>query len=256
MKKTKGSIEEKWQKKLKDIEYTCQRKLKRKIEDTEAKKKAEGEYEIEKFKRKLSIYYNKKKLEYDRKCKNEIRVLEGKEKREYKSRKKFNKLEFALALLQENSKLRDTNRDGFGYCCSCGKWIDWSHLQGGHRYSRWVKNICLDYRNVNAQCRTCNFTTWPRWDVKAKEATNMQYDAYLNHKYWAWTAEALSEKYLAYFKNVGGTNWDYWQIISLDKFITQEVEYNEELWATKSFYKPWKRWRELREKQLAEEKSE
>lgn len=42
---------------------------------------------------------------------NEIRQMQGKEPKEYKTKSKLNPLNFALALAQENARLRDTNEN-------------------------------------------------------------------------------------------------------------------------------------------------
>ena len=56
----------------------------------------------------------KKRLEYDRKCKNEIRKNQGKEQRQYKEKtiSRNKKLQIALKLAQENARLRDTDKNG------------------------------------------------------------------------------------------------------------------------------------------------
>lgn len=249
MKKTKESIIAKWDKKLRDVELKEQIKLKNKKAELLQKCVSESKKLFEKCERKSKAYINKKSQEYDRKCKNEIRKLEWKEEKVYKKKeKKFNKLEFALSLVQENSKLRDSDENGVWICISCNRITNWSDFQGGHRYSRGVKWICLDFRNINGQCRSCNFATWPRGNPEVKDKTNAIYDVNLDKKYWEWTAEALHAAYVSYFHNVWGTNWDYWQHKDLDKFIEAEIEWNERLWEAKKFYKPWKKWRELREK--------
>lgn len=60
-------------------------------------------------------YLNKKRQEYDRKCKNEIRALEGKKERVYKVKDltRNQKLQLALSIAQENAKLEGTNEDGW-----------------------------------------------------------------------------------------------------------------------------------------------
>ena len=71
------------------------------------------DYRVQRLEKRKVAYLNKKELEYKRKCENEIRQLQGKPKREYKAKKwtRNKKLQFALSLAQENSKLRDTNKD-------------------------------------------------------------------------------------------------------------------------------------------------
>lgn len=126
MKKTKEQIQLKWDKKLKDVEFGCKIKHDRKKRELLAKAESNYKRELEKYDRKLSAYINKKRTEYDRRCKNEIRVLEGKEERVYKSTAKpLNVVTFALELAQENSRLRDSDADGRGFCISCDKLKEW-----------------------------------------------------------------------------------------------------------------------------------
>ena len=61
--------------------------------------------------KKEQAYIKKKELEYKRKMLNEIRQMQGKEPKEYKTKSKLNPLNFALALAQENARLRDTNEN-------------------------------------------------------------------------------------------------------------------------------------------------
>lgn len=109
MKKTKESIIKKREKKKSDLEKIEQLKLNKK--NIEYREKADTEYHrlLDKAQRKARSYLSKKFLEYDRKCKNEIRKLEWKSEKVYKKKKKLNLVEFAMQIMQENSKLRDTD---------------------------------------------------------------------------------------------------------------------------------------------------
>lgn len=90
----------------------------RKIEEIKIKLHEEKELEIERkvdqLQKKERAYLNKKRLEYDRKCKNEIRKNQGKEQRQYKEKtiSRNKKLQIALKLAQENARLRDTDKNG------------------------------------------------------------------------------------------------------------------------------------------------
>ena len=225
--------------------------------------KCKSEYEkwMLKFERKSKAYLNKKFLEYDRKCKNEIRKLEWKEEVVYKEKKKpFNLVQFAAELMQENARLRDTNEEGMWYCISSDTLHDWGHLEWGHRYSRMVRNIMLCIWNINAQCKSCNFTTWPRWDKGACERTNALYDINLAKKYSQGVVNQLREWSEAYFKKDYDENWVIGtQIIKKDAvesylkktYIPELIEENERRWAGKNFYKPKRKWREVWNKFLS-----
>ena len=201
----------------------------------------------------MNAYINKKKLEYDRKCKNEIRKLEWKPERVYKKKKKsLNLVEFAMELMQENAKLRDTDISGNGICISCGKLKTRKELAWGHRYSRRIKNICLCVTNINAQCHWCNFTTWPRGDKIASDRVNAKYDENLDIKYWKWTNTQLRLTKESYFKNDYDGNW----VLGtknikptdkdIEKYIESLIEENELRWKWKDFYSPSKKRRKIR----------
>ena len=238
MKLNKEQIIAKWEKMYKEVQVKEAIKLRMRTNTIREKEKAEAERLISKATRKTDTYLKKKKLEYDRKCKNEIRKLEWKEERVYKKKvKKFSELQFMLELQQENSKLRDTDSEWRGFCISCNKLKERSELAWGHRYSRSIRNICLLPENINAQCHMCNWTTWPRWDVIAKEQTNRTYDENLDKKYGKWTSRKLRELKEAYFQNPNGTTYG----LPIEDMIKE----NEERWRSKSFYRPKKNWRKV-----------
>lgn len=180
----------------------------------------------------------KKEEMYIRKMNNEIRVLEWKPKRVYKTdNPKLNPREFAMEIAQENSKLRDTDKDGNGRCISCNTFCSWWWLAGWHRYSRRFQNICIHEHNINAQCHTCNYTTWPRGDTVAKTRVNCMYDENLDKKYGEWTATNLNKLVKDWFK------WEY-EKYDWDYEIPRLIELNEKLRKEKSFYAPKQKWRE------------
>jgi hypothetical protein len=62
----------------------------------------------------------------------------------------------AATLFQLYVRLRDTNSDGFGNCCSCGKWVFYNQADGGHFVSRSRLSTLFEERNVHIQCKQCN----------------------------------------------------------------------------------------------------
>ena len=245
-KKTKDTIIKKYELLVQDLEYKVRCKIQNQRRILLNKSAIEVDRKIEKYVRKQNAYLNRKKTEYDRKCKNEIRKLEGKEERVYKKKeKKVNVRQFVMELMQENAKLRDTDRSWNGFCVSCDLFKERWQLAWGHRYSRRVKNICTLPENINAQCHTCNFTTWPRWDFVSKEKVNRKYDENLDKRWWEWTSTRLRELNDAYFKNVNGTTYG---LITSDELIEDAIKENELRWKEKDFYRPKKKWREIRNK--------
>lgn len=225
----------------------------KKVWEAERKGQALTDRLVNKYERKMNAYINKKKLEYDRKCKNEIRKLEWKPEREYKKKKKtLNLVEFAMELMQENAKLRDTDISWNWICISCNKLKTRKELAWGHRYSRRIKNICLCLTNINAQCHWCNFTTWPRGDKIASDRVNAKYDENLDIKYWKWTNTQLRLTKESYFKNDYDGNW----VLGtknikptdkdIEKYIESLIEENELRWKWKDFYSQSKKRRKIR----------
>ena len=79
--KNREDIERKYRKLAQELDYSCKVKLWNKIKEIYRKQKLVTDKEIAKWTRKIESYKSKKIKEYDRKCKNEIRKLEGKEER-------------------------------------------------------------------------------------------------------------------------------------------------------------------------------
>lgn len=160
---TQEQIEQRWRYKLDQIEKNKQRETERKIKEREEKLHEKTQLEIARKKqqiiRKERAYINKKKSEYARKCKNEIRKLQGKPEKQYKLKplSRNQKLQFALAIAQENARLRDSDKDGNAYCISCDRLVSRKEHAGGHGHSRTIQGVCLRESNINAQCHTCNY---------------------------------------------------------------------------------------------------
>lgn len=237
--KSKESIKLKWEKKL--VEMRKKAELKYSVLLSNRKKQIEKNwaYEIEKNERKKRAYINKKEWEYKRKMLNEIREMENKPKRVYKSDwPNIKPLQFALELAQENARLRDTDENWNWPCISHATRVifPWWGLAGGHRFSRKFTTLCLEPENINAQCHECNNITWPLWNVKLKALTNEKYDENLEKKFGEWTVAKL-KKMVSDF-----THWTA-KAYDLKKKIPELIEENERLWKTKNFYKPKRNWR-------------
>ena len=55
-------------------------------------------------------------------------------------------------------RLLETDENGYGYCCSCGKSLCWSQCQGGHFHpkGRNYNAAAFEEENVHVQCSGCN----------------------------------------------------------------------------------------------------
>ena len=245
MKKTKESIIAKWKKVYEAAYAKAMWERKTKVEQEKERNQNNLDRKIAKIDRKILARLKKKELDCDRKCKNEIRKLEWKPERVYKKKKKsLNLVEFAMEIMQENAKLRDTDISGNWICISCGKLKTRKELAWGHRYSRRIKNICLCTRNINLQCNWCNRTTWPRGDKIASERVNRKYNENLARKYWQGAVDALKEHYEAYFKKDYDENWVIgYKLIKkakVDSYLEEEyipelIKENELRWTGKDF---------------------
>jgi len=253
---TEEQIKRKREIKTREMKAKKTIEINKKIETLRIKIHEQTELEIERQKdkreRKLNAYINRKRLEYDRKCKNEIRKLQGKEERSYKqpqiSRSK--KLQIALKISQENSRLRDTNADGYWYCISCQRWCSWEELAGGHEFSRTIGWVCLRESNINAQCHFCNDAMWPRWNPSLKKKTEMAYERNNRKKRWDPEIDMLIDYMQKSVQNPKkyAPSGDY-----ISDIIPELIRRNEELWKKKSpefraTHKPYKNWRKIYEK--------
>ena len=76
MKKTKELIEKKWEQKFKAMKDKAEFNLKIRQQDYKAKAEVDIDKKLERFRKKTASYLARKKIEYDRKCANEIRQSE------------------------------------------------------------------------------------------------------------------------------------------------------------------------------------
>lgn len=237
--KTKESIQLKWDKKFKELEIKADYKYSILFKNKVAKANKSLEYEKEKLEKKKRSYLKKKEEEYKRKCLNEIRVMEWKPKREYKTEwPKIKPIQFAMELAQENSRLRDSDENWSGRCISCGRLCTWGEHAWWHRYSRKFQKICLEEENINLQCHNCNLITGPLWNPELKLKTNAEYDRRMDLKFWEGTSAKLAKKLHVSLS-------PKWKKYDLKKIMPKLIEKNEKLWATKNFYAPRRKWRAI-----------
>lgn len=238
--KTKYTITKKWEKKIEDMKKKADIKYTIILQNEKRKWEQNYEYFVIKVDKKKASYIKKKEEEYLRKMRNEIREMEWKPKKVYKTdAPKIKPIQFAMDIAQENARLRDTDADWNWYCISCNKYCSWWELAWWHRHSRRFTNMCLERENINAQCHTCNYTTWPRWDTVAKARVNQIYDENLDKKFWEWTANKLSELQKEWFKSTKNEYDLYMEIPRL-------IEENAELWKSKNFHAPKRNWYKTR----------
>ena len=66
------------------------------------------------------------------------------------------KIETADSNFSKYIRLRDTDENGYGKCCSCGKIVHYKDADAGHFINRKHKSVRFSEQNVNLQCRACN----------------------------------------------------------------------------------------------------
>lgn len=59
-------------------------------------------------------------------------------------------------LFQLYVRLRDSDCEGYGNCCSCGKNVHYKQADGGHFISRGYLCTLFNEKNVHLQCKRCN----------------------------------------------------------------------------------------------------
>ena len=59
-------------------------------------------------------------------------------------------------IFSEFIRLRDSDKNGYGKCITCGKIIFWKDGDAGHAINRAHMSTRFDEMNVHLQCRYCN----------------------------------------------------------------------------------------------------
>ena len=79
-------------------------------------------------------------------------------------------------------RVRDANRMGYICCISCGKLVFWTKCDAGHFIKRQHKSLRFSEKNVNGQCRECNWL---------KQGNDIEYAKGLERKYGPGIIEHL-----------------------------------------------------------------
>lgn len=82
-------------------------------------------------------------------------------------------------------RLRDSNKDGYCRCISCGTIVFWKEIQNGHYVNRGHMGTRFDEKNCNAQCIRCNMFD---------EGNNIGYTRGLINKYGIRVISELEAK--------------------------------------------------------------
>ena len=112
------------------------------------------------------------------------------------------------------------------------------------------QSICLHKANINAQCHSCNWTTWPSGGILEAEKINAEYDKNIIKKRGE---DKFLELQMMKQEELSNPVAYKWTEIKLDELIPDLITENKRLWETKNFYKPKKNWRGIYEKELKKE---
>ncbi len=92
------------------------------------------------------------------------------------------KLSTADSWFSKFIRLRDSDSHGILLCISCGEPIFWKKADAGHFIKRQHKATRFNEKNVNGQCRNCNWL---------KQGNDINYAKGLGKKYGPGTVEQL-----------------------------------------------------------------
>lgn len=158
------------------------------------KDKAQQKYErtLEKYLKDQNRRFEKLKRQIE--WKKPLKRLE-KKKDEIKPLKK--KL---YELVQKYARLRDSDKHWWGRCISCWKRVRRDKADGGHYISRTNMSTAFDEKNINLQCKGCNWMLW--WNlieyrknlIKKIGEPEVRRLEYLKHKTKRRTKKELEEK--------------------------------------------------------------
>lgn len=79
-------------------------------------------------------------------------------------------------------RLRDADKDGIIRCISCGAPVFWKKADAGHFIKRQHKALRFNEKNVNGQCKKCNWL---------EQGNDIGYAKGLDKKYGPGTADQL-----------------------------------------------------------------
>ena len=91
----------------------------------------------------------------------------------------------ACTFIQLYARLLETDENGYGYCCSCGKSLTWAETQGGHFHPKGncYNAAAFEEENVHVQCASCNLF---------QKGNPSGYLGYMNKEYGEWNPETES----------------------------------------------------------------
>lgn len=88
------------------------------------------------------------------------------------------KIDIADKWFSKYIRLRDSDENGIIYCVSCGKPLYWKNADAGHFIKRQHKSLRFNEKNVNAQCKECNWLKQGN-DIAYARGLVAKYDPYI-----------------------------------------------------------------------------
>ena len=165
---------------LEQKRFSLERKYQKMIDLREEKLKEKQEKEFLTEKKKIERQVHTK-------MKNKIRKVKWHKEVKYRSQKvPIQKLKNSLLrTIQKYCRLRDTGENWYWRCISCPKIRHWKWADWWHFISRAVNSTAFDERNINLQCKECNW--FKNWNTKA-------YRLWMIEKYGIEVVQEIEQK--------------------------------------------------------------
>lgn len=109
-------------------------------------------------------------------------------------------------------RLRDSDENGMGKCCTCSKRINWKEAHCGHFISRRHLSTRWDERNTALQCPYCNVYC---------QGQQYFFSVFIEQRHGVGTVEKLIQKSKQTIKI---TKSEYQEMISVYKKKVKELE--------------------------------
>ena len=82
-------------------------------------------------------------------------------------------------------RLRDSDKNGYGKCITCGRINHYKRMDAGHYIKRQYLATDFDEKNVNLQCKHCNYS---------EQGMDAKYKLAIDEKWGAGTSKMLEIK--------------------------------------------------------------
>jgi hypothetical protein len=125
----------------------------------------------------------------------------------------------ACGLIQLYVRLLETDENGYGYCCSCGKSLVWAECQGGHFHPKGnsYNAAAFEEENVHVQCASCNLF---------QKGNPSGYLTYMNKEYGEWdeSNQEFSNPVVEHINSLIGTYLEIEEVRDIARIYKQKCK--------------------------------